>query len=416
MRRRFRWDKKYLYWGITGFVVIAASIVFFMLLNYLPLVGQGIQRLGTILAPFVWGLVLTYLMSPLMRGMEQLFSKAWKRRKKPVSGHTMKAARYVSVFVSEIALLLILAAFVWMIIPQLYSSIETIVVSSPQYLDKMQGWVGTTLEEYPAIEQYVSGWLDSFNANLIDFARNQLLPSVGSFVSNVTTGVIAVGRVIYNLIVGIIVSVYLLSNKEKAMAGVRKLLYSVFNIDTAENIRKASAFIDRTFMGFLSGKILDSAIIGLICYIFCAIVNMPYALLVSVICGVTNIIPYFGPLIGAVPSGLIILLVDPVKCLIFVVFTIILQQIDGNILGPKILGSSIGINGFWVMFSIILGGGLFGFAGMILGVPVFVVIYTGISSLIRKKLKSSDLPQETADYEKLDFIDSATREVHWKEQ
>ena len=414
MRRRFRWDKKYLYWGFTAFAVIAAAIVFYMLLAYLPALGRGVSRLVTILAPFVWGLVLAYLMGPIMRTMEKLFTRIWKKRGKPVTRRAIKVERFVSVVVSEIVLLLVIAAFIWMIIPQLYSSIETIVVNSPEYLDKIQEWVGKTLEEYPAIEQYVSGWLDNFNANLIDFVRNQVLPSVGSFVSNLTTGVIAVGRVIYNLVVGIIVSVYLLSNKETALAGARKVLYSVFNVEAAENIRKALAFIDRTFMGFISGKILDSAIIGLVCYIFCAIVNMPYTLLVSVITGVTNIIPYFGPLIGAVPASFIILLVSPVKCLIFIIFTVILQQIDGNFLGPKILGSSIGINGFWVMFSIILGGGLFGFAGMILGVPAFVIVYTGLAQLIRRRLKNSDLPQETADYARIDHIDPATREIRWK--
>ena len=188
-------------------------------------------------------------------------------------------------------------------------------------------------------------------------------------------------------------------------------MYSLFSIEKAEKLREGVAFIDKTFMGFINGKLLDSAIIGLICYIVCAILNMPYALLVSVIVGVTNIIPFFGPFIGAVPSAIIILMVSPMKCLIFVIFIIILQQVNGNIIGPKILGSSIGINGFWVMFSIILGAGLFGFWGMLLGVPVFVVIYTGINSLIVKKLKSDDLPVDMAEYNNLDHIDPITRQA-----
>jgi hypothetical protein len=169
--------------------------------------------------------------------------------------------------------------------------------------------------------------------------------------------------------------------------------------------------VDKTFMGFLNGKLLDSLIIGIICYIVCSILQMPYTLLVSVIIGVTNIIPFFGPLIGLVPSALIILMVNPTKCLIFIIFVIILQQIDGNLIGPRILGNSTGITGFWVMFSIILGSGLFGFWGMLLGVPVFVVIYTLINKLIVKKLKRSDLPWEIADYEALDYIDPATLQV-----
>ena len=170
-------------------------------------------------------------------------------------------------------------------------------------------------------------------------------------------------------------------------------------------------FVDRTFMSFLNGKLLDSLIIGIICYIVCSILQMPFTLLVSVIVGVTNIIPFFGPLIGAIPSALIILMVDPTKCLIFVIFVIILQQIDGNIIGPRILGNSTGITGFWVMFSIILGGGLFGFWGLLLGVPVFVVVYSLMTNLIVKKLKREDLPYEIEDYKELEYIDPATLQV-----
>ena len=216
---------------------------------------------------------------------------------------------------------------------------------------------------------------------------------------------------VYNLVIGIIVSVYILSNLEGFTASAKRMLYSLFPVETAEKIREGVAFTDRTFMGFINGKLLDSAIIGLICYIVCAILKMPYALLVSVIVGVTNVIPFFGPFIGAVPSAIIILMVSPLKCLIFIVFIIVLQQVDGNIIGPKILGSSIGINGFWVMFSIILGAGLFGFWGMLLGVPVFVVIYTAINSRIERRLKENDLPWRVEEYSELDHIDPVTRQA-----
>ena len=264
------------------------------------------------------------------------------------------------------------------------------------------------------MEQYVAQALESLSNQLLDLVKNRLLPSMGNVITSVTTGVYAAFRGVYNLIVGIIVSIYVLSNREIAKAGFRKVLYSIFTIETAEKIRTGLIFTDKTFMGFLSGKLLDSAIIGLICYIVCLILKMPYTLLVSVIIGITNIIPFFGPLIGAIPSAFIILLVDPLKCLIFVIFILILQQIDGNILGPKILGSTVGINGFWIMFAIIMGGGLFGFAGMILGVPVFVVIYSAVTTLIDKKLRRDDLPQDFETYSRLDYIDPATREVHLK--
>ncbi|MBQ6372312.1 MAG: AI-2E family transporter [Oscillospiraceae bacterium] len=416
MRRRFRWDKKYLHWGVTAFCVIAASILFFMALNYIPVIGEAIAALFRILSPFIWGLFLTYLLAPLMKALEKnvfkpLISRMYRKNKKR-SG--TKLARALSVFVSEVVLIAILTLLVYLIIPQLYSSIETIVSNSNTYINVVSTWIEKQLADYPEIEKYVSNALERFNAGLMEWLSKTVLPGLGSFVSNVAGGVYVFLRGLYNLIVGIIVSVYILAKLELFNAGFKRLMYCIFTVEAADKIYDGIHFTDRTFMGFISGKLLDSAIIGLICYIFCAITNMPYALLVSVIIGVTNIIPFFGPFIGAVPTGLIILLTDPVKCLIFVIFIIILQQIDGNIIGPKILGNSTGISGFWVMFSIILGAGLFRFWGMLLGVPVFVVIYTLVNSLVKRKLERSDLPVNTEDYLNVERIDPVTRDIIMK--
>lgn len=413
MRRHFRWDKKYLYWGITAFSVIACAILFYMALNYMPAIGSAVGSIVHILSPFIWGLVITYLLTPLMRSLERnVFGPLGKRLfKKSRKSKGTRMARNLSVLVSEIVLLALIVALIYLILPQLYSSIETIVSNSNTYINNITTWVTKLLEDYPEILNYATSVLGEVNESVFDWAKNTLLPGLGNILTNVTAGVYYVVMGIYNLIIGIIVSVYILGNIEGFTASAKRLLYSIFSINTAEKIREGIAFTDRTFMGFINGKLLDSAIIGLICYIGCAILNMPYALLVSVIVGVTNVIPFFGPFIGAVPSAIIILMVDPIKCLIFIVFIIVLQQVDGNIIGPKILGSSIGINGFWVMFSIIFGAGLFGFWGMLLGVPVFVVIYTGVNTLIERKLKESDLPWETADYEDMDHIDPVTRMV-----
>ena len=398
MRRQFHWDKKYLYWGVTAFLVIAAAIVFYLALSYLSVLGAGIKRLFGILGPFVWGLVLSYLLNPLTRGIERhLFQPLAKRLYKGKRAAKAEGfARGMAVLASEIVMLAVIVALFYLILPQLYSSIVMIVDNSPIYIANLTKWVEQTLQDFPELETYISDALQSINTNVMDWARTTLLPGLGSMVSNLTAGLAYVVKGVYNLIIGIIVSVYILSNMERFIAGVRRLTYSLFGIETAEKIRDGLAFTDKTFMGFINGKLLDSAIIGLICYIVCAILNMPYALLVSVIVGVTNIIPFFGPFIGAVPSALIILMVDPMKTLIFVIFIIVLQQIDGNLIGPKILGSSIGINGFW---------------GMLLGVPVFVLIYTLIDGAVVKKLKKSDLPWETAEYVDLESIDPVTREI-----
>ena len=413
MRRRFNWDKRYLYWGVTAFCVIAAALLFYFAVGNITVFGNAVSRLVSILAPFIWGLVICYLLSPLMRSVENrlflpLARKLYRKNKK---NDGRRFARALTVVFCEIVLILVLVALVYLIIPQMLSSVQTLISNSGVYVDNLSKWADGLFENYPVLDDYLGGFLDNFNTNLGNWLETKLLPRVGSVVTSVTSGVYGVAKSIYNLIIGIIVSIYLLSDKEGFVAAVKRMTYSVFSVETADRLRSGLNFVDRTFMSFLNGKLLDSLIIGIICYIVCSILKMPYTLLVSVIVGVTNIIPFFGPLIGAVPSALIILMVDPTKCLIFIIFVIILQQIDGNIIGPRILGNSTGITGFWVMFSIILGGGLFGFWGLLLGVPVFVVIYSLVTNLIVKKLKRNDLPWELEDYKELDYIDPATLQV-----
>ena len=414
MRRHFRWDKKYLYWGVTAFLVIAASVLFYLAMNYLPLVTDAFKRFAAILNPFIWGAVFTYLLAPLMHQLERRFFLPLGRklyRKKPEKARSF--ARGLSVLVSIIVLVALLTALVYMILPQLYSSLEAIVTNSPAYLENLSVWVDQTLKDFPELSDFVERRINDLRSNLSNdlfgWLQTTVLPRLGSFVSNVTSGVYSVVRAVYNLVIGIIVSVYLLNDLEGYSAVIKRTFYALLNVERAEKLLAGIRFTDRTFMGFLTGKLLDSAIVGLICYIVCAILKMPYALLVSVIVGVTNIIPFFGPFIGAIPSAFIILMVDPVKCLIFILFVVLLQQVDGNFIGPKILGSSVGISGFWIMFAIILGAGLFGFWGMLLGVPVFVVIYTAINNAIERRLKSSDLPVPVQEYQNLDHIDEITR-------
>ena len=412
MRRNFKWDKKYLYWGITAFSVIACAILFFMALNYIDLVGRALKNLMHILSPFIWGLVLTYLLHPLVRTLEgkvfrPLFARLFAKSKRH-SGRRL--ARGLSVLLSEICLLAIVTGLFFLIIPQLYSSIETIVTNSPVYIERLTEWASKFLTDYPELRSYVTDLLGDMNEDIMGWLQTTVLPRLGSLLSNVSTGVRYVVTAVYNLVIGIIVSVYLLSDLDTYKANAKRVLYSLLTPEAARKLLDGLQFTDRTFIGFLNGKLLDSAIIGVICYIFCAIVNMPYALLVSVMVGVTNIIPFFGPFIGAVPSVIIILMVSPPKALVFILFVIILQQVDGNFIGPKILGSSVGINGFWVMFAIVMGAGLFGFWGMLLGVPVFVVIYTTVNNSIERKLRRSDLPHTTEEFRSIEYIDPVSRQ------
>ncbi|MGN1001802.1 MAG: AI-2E family transporter [Oscillospiraceae bacterium] len=411
--KRFRWDKKYLYWGVTAFLVIAGSILFFMLVSHLPAVKSTLKSVLRILSPFVWGLVIAYLLYPLQRIYDrQLFQPLLKklRRKGGEEGKSAKLALGLSIFLSEISMLVIIAAVIWMIVPQLYQSIEKIIASSSDYFNTVSGWIDRLLVDYPEMEKIISDLFGDLSNGLLNWLNETVMPQFNSVLKNLTSGVYLVVKSVVNIFIGIIVSVYVLYNRRVFGAHIKKIIYCIFSVDAAARIIDAADFTNDVFMNYISGKLLDSLIIGIICYVGCSILKMPYTLLVSVIVGLTNIIPFFGPFIGAVPSAFIILMVSPLKCLIFILFILALQQFDGNILGPKILGNSVGINGFWVMFAIILGGGLFGFKGMLLGVPVFVVIYTLFKSLVNRKLKRSGLATETAVYENLDHIDPKTGE------
>ena len=411
--RRFRWDKKYLYWGITAFFVIVASVLFFELVTNLSRLKGIFSYLMTILSPFIWGLVIAYLLWPLTGLLQRnIFEPLGKLlfEKKGKEGKIFTFSRALSVLFSIIILIVALADVVGLIVPRLIDILQTIVVNSQTYANTVYGWIERMLADYPELEQLVTDTVGNVSAGVTDWL-NHLLPRLESLLGNVTSGVVSVVKGVYNVIIGMIVSVYLLYNKETFVAHLRKLIYCVFTLEASERIIKAVEFIDQVFIGFLAGKILDSFIIGVICYIGCLIMKIPYALLVSFIVCITNIIPFFGPFIGAVPSAIIILMEDPIKCLVFLIYVVVLQQFDGNVLGPKILGSSVGINGFWILFSIIVGAGLFGFIGMLLGVPVFVIIYTGIKALADRKLERSGLPTDSAFYRKLDYIDPETGEA-----
>ena len=413
--KRFRWDKKYLHWGVTAFCVIAAAIVFYMLLNHLSGLRSALSALGKILSPFIWGLVIAYLLYPLMkiylRSVCTPVAKLFCKRSKKAETRVPKLARGLAVFLSVISLLVFLAGMIWLVGPQLYASLESLVVNSQDYLEKADAWLSRIMKRYPQVESALSGLFGNISDGVVAFATNNLMPQIKSVLSSVTSGVYGVFKGVYNILIGIVVSVYVLYSREVFAAHGKKILYSVFSLEATEKILSALSFVNKVFMGFISGKILDSLIMGILCYIGCLVLRIDYAVLASFIVGVTNVIPFFGPLFGMIFAAPIIFMESPLHALIFLIFIILLQQFDGNFLGPKILGNSVGIGGFWVLFSIIVGSGLFGFAGMLLGVPVFVVIYTFFKNLVNRKLARSDLPVDTEVYLQTDHIDPATGEV-----
>lgn len=411
MKDKFSKIRPYFGWGLTAFIVIACGIMFYFGIDYLPKIFKAIGSLLRILSPFVWGLVIAYLLIPVMRFFEERWFKPLAKKlyaRNPDKQHNGKLPHVLALIMSEIFMLLVIAALFYMIVPQLYESIETIFINSPDYIKEAYERLDKVLQNHPNIEAYATNAFGTLSNTLTKWVENSVLPSMESVVTNITTGVFFVVKLLYNLVIGIIVSVYVLNNKSKCRGSAKKLLYCLFNAKNSQKIISAVKFVDKTFMDFISGKLVDSVIIGVLCYFCCLILKMPYVLLVSVIIGVTNVIPFFGMYIGAVPAGLLILLVNPIKCLVFVGLIIVLHLADNNIIAPKILGNSIGINGFWVIFSIILFGGLFGVWGMLLGVPVFVVIYTLISNVINRGLEKQNLPSNTEAYMNLDYIDPET--------
>lgn len=402
---------QYIGWGITAFAVIAAGVLFYFSIDYMGDLVKAIRSLMGILSPFIWGLVISYLLVPSMMMYERKLFRplvASIKKRRPKVKLSKKLPRVLALILAEIVMLLLIAALIYLIVPQVYDSISAIITNSPAYFESASKAIDNLLHDFPEIEMYATKVFGNITETLTKWATNTLLPSMENIVTNITTGVFSVVKAVYNIAIGMIVSIYILYNKEPFIAHYRKALYCIFKPEKARKISSALRFADRTFMGFIVGKLLDSAIIGMICYVGCVVMRMPYDLLISVIIGVTNIIPFFGPFIGAIPSALLVLLVDPKMCLWFVIFIIVLQQIDGNIIGPKILGTSIGINGFWVLFSIVFFGGLFGFWGMLLGVPTFVIIYTAVERAVNRKLESRDLPTDASVYANLDYIDPVT--------
>ena len=408
---RFRWDKKYLYWGVTAFCVIAASIVFFLILSKISAIKGFFGIILKVIKPILYGLLFAYLMNPLVKTFERPILVQWGEKIYGKDSRKSRSfARCIAILLALVLVLLIVIGLLWLVLPRLYESIQTLVTNLPLYFDRMRSTVEEIFKANQDVEDYVLGLFDNLSQTLSSFLSGDLVNELKTVLVSITSSVYAVVMEIVYIAIGFIVAVYILTSKERFAAQTKKVLYSIFDVQHATDIIEEAHEVNEIFIGFVSGKILDSLIIGVICYISLNIIQMPYKELVSVIVGVTNVIPFFGPFIGAVPSAFLILLVDPFKCLIFVIYILILQQIDGNIIGPKILGQNTGLSSFWVICAILVGGGLFGFAGMLFGVPVFAVIYRSVKRAVEHSLKKKDVPVKTSDFLKIAYLDPVTGE------
>ena len=408
---RFRCDKKYLYCGVTAFCVIAASIVFFLILSKISAIKGFFGIILKVIKPVLYGLLFAYLMNPLVKTFERPILVQWGEKIYGKDSRKSRSfARCIAILLALVLVLLIVIGLLWLVLPRLYESIQTLVTNLPLYFDRMRSTVEEIFKANQDVEDYVLGLFDNLSQTLSSFLSGDLVNELKTVLVSITSSVYAVVMEIVYIAIGFIVAVYILTSKERFAAQTKKVLYSIFDVQHATDIIEEAHEVNEIFIGFVSGKILDSLIIGVICYISLNIIQMPYKELVSVIVGVTNVIPFFGPFIGAVPSAFLILLVDPFKCLIFVIYILILQQIDGNIIGPKILGQNTGLSSFWVICAILVGGGLFGFAGMLFGVPVFAVIYRSVKRAVEHSLKKKDVPVKTSDFLKIAYLDPVTGE------
>lgn len=409
---KFRWDNRYLHWGVTAFLVIAASMLFYYGIFHMKTLIVGIKTFLSIMAPIIYGFAIAYILSSVVNFMENtIIYPLLKKKDIQLEKRGRRAVRWICVLLSLVLLLVLIYALIMMILPQLIRSIMNIIYSFPYYVSVVEKWLNSFVEKGWNMDTEMIDMLNTYSAQAQEYLTNNILPQMQSFLKSFSAGVFDILIFLKNFLIGAIVSIYVLADKELFVARSKMFVYAIFPAKRANTIIHAMRFTHKTFGGFINGKILDSAIIGVLCYIGVTILDMPYTILISVIVGVTNVIPFFGPYLGAVPCFLLILLVDPMKGLYFLIFILILQQFDGNILGPKILGDSTGLSSFMVIVAIMIGGGLFGIPGMVVGVPIFAVIYATACKLLSNVLTYKKMPVETENYFNIDCLDPQTMEA-----
>ena len=394
------YKRRYFYLMLSIFGAVSLSIVVFFAVYRFEGIGDGLHKLADILAPFIYGGVVAYLLRPMCNHYEQFFSGL-------LPGKWKRLSNTLAVGLSLLTGILIVYTLIIMIAPQLYRSIFSLWNSLPQKVSQFLEWARATFGEDEELVLLFNRVYNAVYSEVETWSQNTLMPYISNIVSGLGSSVYKVFLFVYNLLIGLIVACYLLAGRKKLARQSVLMIRSLFKPRWAELLLGEIAFVDRMFGGFIDGKLLDSAIIGILCYLGCLVFRFPNALLVSAIVGITNVIPFFGPFIGAVPATLLIMIENPMKGLWFILFALGLQQLDGNVIGPKILGDRTGLSSFWVLFAIVLCGGLWGLVGMVICVPMFAVIYDIIKKLVRRGLQRKG-QNELWDQYKADYPDEKT--------
>ena len=381
--------------GITGAAILTSGILCAFVLFKMRVIIELLKGITGILKPFLYGAVIAYLLAPLCNKIEEKLFQTFPKANR-------KAKRFIC-FIAIVISLCVALAIVWMvimlIIPQVWDSVMKIIDMVPQKITILNNWIEHMLENQPELQAYFEEFANQAESHINSLLNVDTIQKVQSIINSLSVQVFGVLGVLKNISLGFLISAYLLGSRKLFGAQAGLILHGVFPDKWAGIIEEEIRYTDKMFNGFLVGKIIDSAIIGLLCFAGLSFMGFEAPAFIGVIIGITNIIPFFGPFIGAIPCGLLLLLENPMHCLYFIIFIFVLQQLDGNVIGPKILGNTTGVSSFWVLFSILLFGGMWGVVGMVIGVPLFAVIYDIIRKLVYRGLRKHKRESMITDYE-----------------
>ncbi|MCI2057584.1 MAG: AI-2E family transporter [Oscillibacter sp.] len=392
-------ENRYFKIGLTVFLVVCSILLFYDTLFGTRAIVLFSVKLGAALKPILYGAVIAYLLAPVINFFEHILFPAEIRKSRDAGRFYAPGPRAVSLAITWVIILFLVYLLLSVLLPELYQSLVQLFNSLELYYNTINDWINNLLDERPELETWVAGAFKTYYDDLVAILSQRVVPQAQQLMNAVSGGIVTALIFLKDLVVGIIVSIYLLATKERVAAHGRKLVYGLLPHKDISWVLRGVHKTDRIFAGFVRGKLLDSLIIGVLCFFFSSLFKFPYTPLVSVIIGVTNVIPFFGPFLGAIPSVFLILLVDPLKALYFVIFVFVLQQFDGNILGPLILGDKTGLSGLWVITAILVGGSFFGVPGMFFGVPVCACLYSLVAYLINRNLRKKELPVPSSAYQ-----------------
>ena len=401
-------NKKYIKIAVTGISIALGSCVCLFAFYRSSEVQTFINKIFSILRPFLYGAVVAFLLTPMCRELE-ITLETWMGQEKA------KKSKYLSILISMVFAITIVSVLGLIVVPQVVRSLVGVVNALPGQIRSLNAQIDQLLVDQPDLREQWEGFSKQM-LNEIEIWRNKdLLPLAQTVLSGTATYVTSLLVFIKDILLGLVISVYLLATRDQFFAQGRLLIRSIFNNVWADRVSGELSYVSRMFNGFFTGKLLDSLIVGVLCFIGCMLMGFSSPALIAVIIGVTNIIPFFGPFIGAIPCAIILLLSNPVHCLMFIIFILVLQQLDGNVIGPKVLGNTTGLSGFWVTFAILLFGGLWSITGMIVGVPLFAVIYDIVRRLCYRSLNKKGQQDMIRNYQET-YHPKAEPKTHKKQK